>query len=200
VRRYSFLLFLIITTSTYAESIKWHDGVLVLKNNDVLVGRLTIQPALNVILFQSEDQSAFYQLDKVDYVTYHDQEANLSRTFLSLSLAENGRTLNHLYEVVLRGRISVVRKPRSAYIPEVTDVGSFDYFVLENGRAIELTQFRKKVFPSMEASCNKSQLKSFMREKGLDPNDNKDALRLIEYFNDGAIAVTLPSQKQAALL
>jgi hypothetical protein len=52
----------------------------------------------------------------------------------------------------------------------------------------------------MEASCNKSQLKSFMREKGLDPNDNKDALRLIEYFNDGAIAVTLPSQKQAALL
>lgn len=171
-----------------------------LKDNKVLVGRVTIQPALNVILFQSEDRSAFYQLDRVDYVTYHDQDANLSRKFLSLSLPANDRNSHHLYEVVLSGRISVIRKPRSAYIPEVTDVGSFDYFVMENGRAIELTQFRKKVFPAMEASCNKSQLKSFMREKGLDPNDNKDALRLIEYFNEGAIAVTLPSEKHTALL
>lgn len=187
--RRSLILFLVLAGTTgQAKSITWHDGVLVLKNDKVLVGEVIIEPALNVVLFRSGDQSSYYPSPEINYVIYHDKDADLNRKFMSVATEQAGREINELYEVVLRGEISVIRKPRSANIPALADVGNFDYFVLEDSnQVVKLSQFNKKVFPTIEASFSKQQLREFMHEKKLDPRRITDAIQLIQYYNDWAM-------------
>jgi hypothetical protein len=152
------------------------------------VGDVTIQPALDVVLFRAGDCSSFYHVKDVDYVTYHDTEANLGRKFVALKFSHKGLLIPQLFEVVVSGKLSVVRKPASTYVPAVDDVRAFDYFIVKEGNVVEITEFRKKIFPLIAASCSRACLKVFMREKQIDPGRNDDALRLIEYYNNGSIA------------
>ena len=198
VKAYLSILCIVAAMAAEAGSIDWHEGVLVLKNKEVHVGQLTIQPALNVILLQSDHGSAYYHFDQVDYLTFYDEVNKLSRKFLSVSFGEEIKPNYQLCEVVVAGQISVIRKPISTYVPAVEDVGSYDYFTLENEHIERLTQFRRKVIPSMEASSSKERLKLFMRENGLDPNRNSDAIRLIEYYNDGKVTSTPGPRKHKA--
>lgn len=202
MKRLFFACFLLTCFHTHAESVNWRQGILVLKDQQVLVGNVIVQPALNVILFSTGTQSTFYHLDQVEYVTYHDPTAGLKRKFISLpGDQKKGDRMFQLYEVVLMGRIAVIRKPiHTTYIPAVDDVGSFEYFVLENEQLVQLTQFRKKIFPGMEASYSAGSLKLFMRRKRLDPNRNSDAIRLIEYYNDGTIASESKLREKKSML
>lgn len=196
MRSYLLLLLVVLAMTADAESVTWHEGVVVLKNREVLVGHLTIQPGLDVVLFRSDNHSSFYRFEAIEYITYNDTEVGLSRKFLSLSANDKNGQGFQLYEVVVPGKISVLRKPTTTFLPAVADVGSFEYFVMENSTVVQLRAFRKIIFPSMEAAYKKDQLKMFMRENRLDPNRNSDAIRLIEFYNEGVIAASSPRKNR----
>ena len=186
-----FLILLFAVAGTYAngKSVPWHDGVLVLKDHQVLVGEVVIEPAFDVILFRSEDHSSFCAIDKVDYVVYHDAVAGLNRKFLALQTENRARDAFQLYEVVIQGPLSVVRKPRGSYIPDLDDVNSFEYFVLNGEHSlVRVSRFNKDVYPTIEAYFTKAQLKSFLHQRKLDPQRLPDALRLIQHYNDWRMA------------
>ena len=186
VRRYLFLLSFLAIGVAYGKHISWSEGVLVLRDHQVLVGEVVIEPALNVVLFRAEGSSTFYATEKVDYVVFHDPIAGLNRMFLARQSSGPSHPSTELYEVVLRGPLSVLRKPKGSRVPALTDVNSFDYYIVsgESVELVKLSQFNRKVLPIIESHFSKTQLKEIVRAQKLNLGRMSDTIRLIQYYND----------------
>lgn len=184
MRLSSILFFVFLSVAVQAKTIEWHNAVVVLNNNEVLVGEVVIQPGLDLILFKSGDTRTFYAANKINYININDGDVNTPRKFVSLRGDKRGRSTNNLYEVVLQGELSVLRKPRGGDLPDFNDVYSYEYFVKESCDLIKLSDFRKSIYPIIERYYSEGQLLKFMNQENLSPWSPSDAIKLIEIYND----------------
>jgi hypothetical protein len=114
----------------------------------------------------------------------HDNDVKFPRKFLSLQQEEQGRLISKLYEVVLQGEFSVIRKPRGASLPHTNDVHSYDYFIKDNESIIRFSDFRKKVYPAIESYYTPKRLMKFLNEEQINPSLPADVIKLIGMYND----------------
>jgi hypothetical protein len=114
----------------------------------------------------------------------HDNDVRFPRKFLSLQQEEHGRLVNKLYEVVLQGELSVIRKPRGTSLPHTNDVHSYDYFIKDNATIIRFSDFRKRILPVIESYYSPKPLMKFLNEEQINPSLPSDVIRLIDIYND----------------
>lgn len=182
----AFLALLVFTgTNAYSKStLEWHEAVVVLNDSEVLVGEVVIEPSLDMVLFRSGELRTFYPAGEIKFMNIHDEGVKFPRKFISLLSEERGRSTSKLYEVVLQGELSVVRKPRGGSLPDMDDVYSYDYFVQRDASIIKLSDFRKKIYPIIQQYyAEKQQIFSLDAEQ-LNPNSPSDAIKLIQIYND----------------
>lgn len=178
------VLLLISVAGRGEVPVTWYEGVVVLKTNEVMVGEVFIQPSLNVVLFRSSGKTSFFPAGKISYVNFNDGKVNMPRKFIAQISKLNGREMANLYEVVLQGEMSVVRKPKGSVVhgAEMDDVRSFDYFILWNNNLLKLSDFKRSIYPSMAEDSG--WLKNIAQKERLDPNHASDAIRLIHFYNE----------------
>lgn len=178
------LLFMISFTSIAKDNLAWVQGLVVLKNKEVKVGELIIQPALNLVLFRNDKQVTYFLYDKVLYIRFHEAGEQLIRKFISYSTTDTEKGgVCTLYEVVTEGLITVIRKPKGAMLPHVADPYGYEYFTLHNNRIEPLINFPTLILPEIESFFGKSQLKHILRKEKIDPRQPDGAIRLIDLFN-----------------
>lgn len=179
--RYLFLLLITVSTNLLASpSPIWYDGVVVLNDQQILTGQVAIHNRQNLILFKVGEKVTVYPAHKIQNVFYYDQNADINRKFVSIANHNRGFAEYQLFEIVLRGPVTVLRKGKLHLNAE--DHEDFNYFTLYRDEVLPIKQFRKKIYPHL-SDCDPFKFSAYEAKERLNPNSTKDAISLIKFYN-----------------
>lgn len=165
-------------SSVSAQS--WSGGSVVMKDATVLSGLLSLQLD-QLVLFKSTDgQIISLPAFRVDYFRYYDAKENIHRLFVSRQTNEHAMQSHSFYETVLRGWISVFRKP-ARNVHNLSEQNQFTYYVEWNDVLFPLNKFRRRVYPSLVRTVLAGTQPDHIRE--LNPNNKAEVLRMIAWYN-----------------
>jgi hypothetical protein len=183
-----FFLLLVLTTQLAARDLVWHDGSVVLASRKVLTGKITIESGFDLVLLRTADSCLVLPAHKVLSLYFYDAGENINRKFVSLKENEDARAPQHFYEVVLYGKVNVVRRlPFTRSRSKGADAQDYVYFVQWENALTKLDRFKKEIYPSLLSSSGKM-LMEFVSANKLDPTDAAQAIRIIEYYNHTQVA------------
>jgi hypothetical protein len=181
VRKLVLIFFLVSFQETFSEPLSWYDGSLVLKNDNVLTGRISVNQDYNLVLFKSGDQHLVLPASKIQTLYFYDAKANINRRFTSIQQRVNTYTSYKLYEIVLNGEVSVLRRLTPSLADRDEQHNSYHYFVRLGDEPVGLHRFRAKIYPYLQKTC--ISLKAHIREKHWNPNNHAHAVLIIDYYN-----------------
>jgi len=165
----------------------WQQGVVVLTNDEVLTGKVAhVQPDL--LLVEQEGNVTVYAPHKVVSFRYHDSLKNINRHFLSLKPEANS-PLRYLFEVVVFGKMKVVRRNGSFTDNALKDDRDFQYYTWFEGTLSPLRKFKSKVFDHLSPDEH-GLLSHFASEQRLNPAQMADAIQIILHYNKASQART----------
>lgn len=195
MRHLLFCLLLFNLSQSRSESLTWYEGVIVLHNNQVLVGKLVVDQLRDVVLFHHPDSSFITVLPafKIKNANFFDVEHNINRRFISVKHCSTERKGHHLYEVVVTGTIWVLRRlsPFHSIQPSTDE---FVYYSMENSELIDLKKFGIKVYSRLDSLANR-QLSFYVQTQHFNPHLQAHAIRIIQFFNSLEIPVDMLSRK-----
>lgn len=183
MKRLIFLFIILLSAIGYSTAAtKWFRGVVVLQSLKVLSGQVAVHPVHDLVLFKTDEgELSVFPSNKITSVHYYDGEKNINRKFISLLEKTASTKKFTLYEIVIHGDVSVLRRPR--FQDPRDEVASFDYFVRLKGNNLALLhQFRTKIFPEL-VRLSENRVSEYVSGSKLNPNKAADAIRIIEFFN-----------------
>ena len=115
-----------------------------------------------------------------EIIYYYDDSAGINRRFISLK--ENSALHNHyqLFEIVVRGEVSVLRKQKTRWA-NPSDALDFTYYVSYLDDVVLLRKFGKKIYPQLKSSMEK--LDDFVSANHLREYDSSNSITIIEFYN-----------------
>jgi hypothetical protein len=191
VKKIFFCLLFVNSLSANAQSLKWHEGSVVLTSGDVIVGKMVVDPFLDVVLFQENDRRTVYPAHKVRSLYYYDDSYDINRRFISLR--EENFPYNHhqLFEVVVCGEVNVLRKQKTRFLNS-SDALDFTYYVSYRDDVVLLRKFGKKIYPQLKSSMEK--LDDFVSANHLREYDSSNSITIIEYYNRQLLTETITAK------
>lgn len=180
--KHTILVWLILFTvgKLAAHDREWYTGAIVLQTQAVLTGTIAIEPEHGIVLHKQGDQVYIYPAHRVQSLQFFDTSANINRKYISLQYGTWRRY--HLYEVVVRGSVNIVRREKRNISPVYSDADSFIYYIYTEGQLVRLHSFRKQVYPTLQQEGG-VQFSMFVLEQHLNPNDAAHAIRMVQYYN-----------------
>jgi hypothetical protein len=168
----------------------WYTGAIVLQTQQVLTGIIAVEPTHGIVLHKNGDQVNIYPAHRVQSLQFFDAKANINRKYISIQRGAWRRY--HLYEIVLKGSVHVVRRQKQNITSVYSDADSFIYYIYAGAQLVELREFRKQVYPELQQQGG-VQFSMFVLEQNLNPNDAAHAIRMVQYYNalvpdDGTLA------------
>jgi hypothetical protein len=182
VKKIFFCLLFINFQILNAQSLTWFEGSLVLSTCEVLVGKISIRDEHDLILFEQDEKRTVYPAHKIRSLYFYDRGSNINRKYLSLKDDNGIRSTDHLYEIVVTGKIDILRKKKMSAFSEHPGELDFNYFIRYNDELLALTKFKKKVFPQLQAEPD-TRLENFIAANNLRVDLPTSAIRIIEYYN-----------------
>lgn len=163
----------------------YYDGVVVLSNKEVIVGRVSVV-SFQVVVVESSASRDVYPSHQVREVRFFDKEHNINRKFISLPISDNFANEFSFFEEIVFGEALVLRKPkRNSCINEtlsVLDHSDFDYYIVWEGNLIPTNRFSKEVFPQVR-QLYETEVTSYMADKKLNLYRAGDVIELIRFYN-----------------
>lgn len=194
MKQFLFCLLLFNSAQSLSVGLQWYEGVVVLYNNQILVGKVSVEQVHDVVLFRHSDSLNITVLPafKVKAVNYFDVTNTINRRFISLDQQSTRRT-TCLYEVVVTGKVWVLRRLNKYHsMPPGDD--EYMYYSMKNDELVELKKFGATMFAHLD-DLSGQQLSVYVRAKRFDPYQLADAIRIIQYFNSLEIPAGVLSRK-----
>lgn len=163
-----------------AKPLVWHPGVVVLTNEKVETGEISLQGNHDLVLFRKGDTVSVYPAHKIKSLYFYDAEQNVNHKFVSVKERHVSHRVYHLYEIVLQGELGIWRKQTAAVAS--SDKFDFDYFVRYNEELIPLQHFRTKIYHELLKNSHDAMI-TFVSRENLDPNQPAHAIQIIEFYN-----------------
>jgi hypothetical protein len=163
-----------------AQDRVWYNGVLVLQTQQVLTGAIAIEPEHDIALHQDAGQVNIYPAHRIRSIQFFEINANINRKYISLQHGTWRRY--HLYEVVVKGSVHVLRRQKQRTSSTLSDADSFIYYIYTGSELVHLHAFRKQVYPVLQKEGG-VQFSMFVLEQNLNPNDAVHAIRMVQYYN-----------------
>jgi hypothetical protein len=171
-----------------AQRLQWHEGSVVLSDETVLTGSISIEPHHDLILFRASGNPTVYPAHKLKSVYFYDKETNINRRFISQESKVGAATSNKLFEVVTSGEVSILRRMKNVtYTRELSESRDYNYYCKYDGQIVPLRKFTKKIYPSL-MSKEHNKLQGFMKENRLQSVMDGHAIQIIEYYNRLAVS------------
>jgi hypothetical protein len=166
------VMLMILAGKMQAKDIVWHQGSVVLKTNEVVVGDIARQGADLILLKNSQGAVFVYPTHKVSSFRFYDSQQDVNRVFIAI-----GRKY---YERVVYGKISVLRIQKG-FDQSMDEKNSdkYDFYIQEDERLTPIKSFRNKYFDRIREDLE-LRLISY---KHLDPNTKHGAVSLIILYN-----------------
>ena len=180
MKRIFFCLLLLNSLNTKAQSLKWYDGSVVLTSGDVIIGKMVVEPLLDVLLVQQNDIRTVYPAHKIKSLYYYDDSFDINRRFISL---RDKSTLYHhyqLFEIVVQGEVTVLRKQQTRSL-KPSDALDFTYYVTYRDNVMLLKKFGNRVYPQLKSSMDT--LEDFVSSNHLREYNSSNSIKIIEYYN-----------------
>ncbi|WP_276369738.1 hypothetical protein [Chryseolinea sp. H1M3-3] len=159
---------------------QWYEGSLVLSDCKVLVGKISLEQKHDLVLYANGDTRIVYPAHKIKSIYYYDNVKNINRRYISIKKDDGIRSSYHLFELVVAGDLSVIRRKKEPSLSIQNEPMDFNYFVYLNDEIIALKKFRRKVFPRLQYDHRLNEYISFNNLSG---DRAVDAIRIIEYYN-----------------
>jgi hypothetical protein len=183
VKRYLiFCLLLLNAAFVFAGEMVWHEGSVVLKTKEVLVGEISVEPTYDLILYRIDDKVEVFPAHKILSLYFYDESANINRKFISIK-QEGIFNRHQLYETVVCGEVSIYRKQKAWTRNFPSDADGFNYFVSYRDQVIDIHKFRDRVYPYLLESAG-SLLSVFMDENNLNPNLSANTITIVHFYNN----------------
>jgi len=154
----------------------------VLSTCEVLVGKISIKDEHDLILFERDEKRTVYPAHKIRSLYFYDRGRNINRRYLSLKEDNGVRSTDHLYEIVVTGKVDVLRRKKTSAFSEHPGELDFNYFVRYNDELLALRKFKKKVLPQLQSEPD-TRLENFIAANKLRVDLPTGAIRIIEYYN-----------------
>lgn len=178
--RIFFCLLLVNSLELNAQPLKWYDGSVVLTSGKVIVGKMVIDPFLDVVLFEENDKRMVLPAHKVRSLYYYDEAYDINRRFISLEERVLPYNDHKLYEIVVHGEVNVLRKQKTRF-SNPKDALDFTYYVSYRDEVVLLRKFGKKIYPQLRSSMEK--LDDFVSANHLREYDSSNSIEIIEFYN-----------------
>ena len=180
MKKIFFCLLLVNPLTTKAQSLKWYDGSVVIATGNVIIGKMAVEPSLNVLLVEQNNIRTVYPAHKIKSLYYYDDFADINRRFISLRDKSTLHNHYQLFEIVVQGEVSVLRKQETRYL-KPSDALDFTYYVDYRDDLMLLKKFGKKVYPQLKSSMET--LDDFVSSNHLREYDSSNSITIIEYYN-----------------
>ena len=182
MKKIFFCLLFINFQNLTAQSPSWFEGSVVLATCEVLVGKISIQDNHDLILFQKGETVTVYPAHRIRSLYFYDMANNLNRRYLSLRENDGVRSSYHLFEMVVMGKVDVLRRKKASAFYQHTEALDFNYFIRYNNELLALRKFKRKIYPQLRSEPG-SRLENFVASSRLRPDLPPNAIRIIEYYN-----------------
>lgn len=173
-----FIICLSLFSSAMADS-GWYRGSVVLRDREVLVGEIQYTPAYDAVFLRNEGRVQTFNSNQVGSFYFFDEDAGINRRFISIDRSAEAKPAK-IMEVVITGKVGVLRTVHCPLKNSSPGARDYDYYFLTNHHLVALYRFRSKLYPSL---CANPGFRDYVRGKGLNPNGNADAIRIIAYYN-----------------
>jgi len=178
------VLLLIWITSTVSllglAQTPWNVGVVVLKDNRVIVGDVHYKS--DVLLTRIGGEITVYPAHLVSSFRFYDAKENINRHYLSLRNPSFIFPVLDFYEVVTWGEVSVVRRDNYPLLSNSRNEDEYTYFSWYENELISLKKFRSHIYPHL-AEQYPLQIKQLLTSQNLNPNHLPDAIRIVKFYN-----------------
>jgi hypothetical protein len=165
-----------------AQKLEWFEGSVVLPNNEVRVGVICLEAAHDLILFQQGESRTVYPAHELKSLYFYDKPADINRRYMSLRTEDGALVRHQLYEIVVSGDVSVLRRKKFDAFTTDTGADDYAYFALYDYELTPLNKFNRKIFPRLRSRSNE-QLEKFISTNRLTTNQLANSIRIIEYYN-----------------
>lgn len=159
----------------------WHAGVIVLRSDEILSGELAMHTAQDVVLFRQGEQVSVYPAHKIQSVYYYDAAADINRKFIVIQQSSAAFSVHHLFEIVLLGEISVIRRVVSSTADLTDDAKGYHYYLQSGSDLIVLHKFQSKLYPRLLRESET--LSDYIGENNLNAGLPADIIRIVAYYN-----------------
>jgi hypothetical protein len=159
----------------------WHNGVIVLRSDEILSGELAMHPAHDIVLFRQGEAVSVYPAHKIKSVYYYDATADINRKFITLQQSSAAFPVHQLFEIVLLGEISVIRRVVSSTADPADDANGYRYYLQSGNDLIALHKFQTKLYPRLLQESGT--LSGYIGENNLNPGLPADVIRIVAYYN-----------------
>ncbi|MDN5204953.1 hypothetical protein QQ008_26420 [Fulvivirgaceae bacterium BMA10] len=183
------LILCISLQSLQAQENEWNSGALVLSDNQVLVGELQYHHQHDMVILKIDNKMKTFPAFKINEFRFYDANDDINRRFRALDVKNaKGANLKVIYEVVLHGSLSLLRKEkkhkskceRSNLRREIED---YVYYSYDEERLVEMRNFKKRVLPLLMQERG-PQLTKFIEEHKLNLDKPATYVKILDYYND----------------
>lgn len=160
----------------------WFKGSLTLRSESVLRGEISIQDGYDVVLFKIGDEIEVIPAFKIAFMNLFDEDEKIVRRFISLYVGIGPARAFQFFEVIVDGEISVLRKQLTAWYAVNRDITSYDYYILYNSQLLDITRFKRKVYPHIVKETDGA-LEQYIHERKLAQYKLDDVIAMIAFYN-----------------
>ena len=194
-------IFILIFSASKAQEFPselWHQGFLVLVNEDTLTGKLKYNLDQELIQIETKDKIYTYSGNKVFYFQIFDQTVDSYRQFYTLPYAlVNKYEAPVFFEVLVEGKVTLLCResisikleqdnnpyPYSSRMTYSREVLLYSYYFLDsNGRITEYSAKKKDLLRALSKKANK--IEEYMKVNHLKADKRNDIVRILSFYND----------------
>ncbi|HNP95350.1 MAG TPA: hypothetical protein PKJ63_06965 [Cyclobacteriaceae bacterium] len=183
-----YLLALGLTISVFAAQCKepmWYEGVVVLESGELIKGNLSFPSFELVFAVTEQGERIALPANKIKLIRCYDPLLKANRRFDSFPVDEGYLQTRKLFEVVVKGTVSVLRRPVNLY-REISEIDHLDYnyyFVTASQSIKEFRDFASDGLSQMKIGVG-DVITDYIRENHLRPNQMADIIMIVKFYNE----------------
>jgi len=173
----------------------WHDGKLVLANEDTIQGQIMYNLDRDIVQVKTSKKIFTFSSSKIFFFEIFDKTVDNYRQFYALPYAIQGTYKTPvLFEVLVEGKITLLARENISYRSAQIDpysyrMGSYskkvlvyDYYFLDSkGKITKYTMKKKDLLDVL--SRRYDQMQEYIRVNNLRHDKRNDLIRIISYYN-----------------
>lgn len=189
-----FVCVLVVSFHTlHSQSLMWHEGVLVLSNNEILRGKFAIEQLHDIVLYRNDIVSEVFPAHKVRSLFFYDEKENINRRFVSVKQNDMSRPWYQIYEVVVAGEVAVMRRKKASE-KHLSNTSSFTYYIQYQDSLIPFGKFTKQIYPILSTNMG-SCLDEYIRKNRLRTYHMASSIQIIEFYNQSSRSTEVQARR-----
>lgn len=163
----------------------WYEGVVVLESGELIKGNLSFPSFELVFAVTEQGERVALPVDKIKLIRCYDPLLNANRRFDSFPVDEGYHQTRKLFEVVVKGTVSVLRRPTNLYL-EISEIHHLDYnyyFLTKSQSIKEFRNFYGEGLNQMKIEVG-DVITDYIRENHLRPTQMADIIMIVKFYNE----------------